>query len=181
MRRFNIAALVWVLAACSPSVTAGPERSCETVLRAAPAASVPSLTIRGEWAAFEPQAMTRRADGVFEWRGTLEPRDYAYGFGEQTIDPVALFSRWVAEAEWSRVRVPDCTRPRVVLGALNATAGGTLNASALVERGKQGGKVTPRVFVDGAPLMARSSARRPLAFFSFVERASTSARSTLSA
>jgi glycosidase len=146
----NIAAVVCALAACSPPVTPGPERSCETVLRAAPPVSVAALSIRGEWAAFEPQPMTRRDDGVFEWRGTLEPRDYAYGFGEETIDPTALYSRWVADAEWSRVRVPDCKKPRVVLGSLNATASGTLTAGALVERGKGGGGVTPKVFVDGA-------------------------------
>lgn len=130
-------------------MTPGPERTCETVLRAAPAASLSELSVRGEWAAFEPQPMRRRDDGVFEWRGTLEPRDYAYGFGDETIDPAAGFSRFVAEQEWSRLRVPDCTRPQVVLTALSATAAGTLRANALVERGRGGPKVTTRALVDG--------------------------------
>lgn len=147
--RISIAAACYALAACSPPSPAGPERSCETVLRAAPAMSLAELSIRGEWNAFEPKAMTRRSDGVFEWKGVLEPRDYAYGFGDDNLDPLAGFSRFVADAEWSRVRVPDCANPRVVLGALEALASGTLKVSALVERGKAGAALTPRALVDG--------------------------------
>jgi neopullulanase len=156
--RLSIAALCFALAACSPPSPAGPERSCQTVLRAAPAMSLAELSIRGEWNAFNPEPMTRRSDGVFEWKGVLEPRDYGYGFGDEPIDPLAGFSRFVADTEWSRVRVPDCSLPRVVLGAFEPLASGTLKASALVERGKAGAAVTPRAFVDGAEVQANFNA-----------------------
>jgi neopullulanase len=124
------------------------------VLRAVSPDGGTSLSLRGEWNGFNPQPMQRREDGTFEWKGTLEARDYGYGIGDSTLDPLAPYSRWVGQEEWSRLRVPDCTRPSVELTVLTATAQGKLTVGALVKRGSQGHAVTPHLFVDGAAVNA---------------------------
>lgn len=148
--RFFIATAAVLLASCAPTVLPGPERSCETVLHAAaPQGSSDSLDVRGEWNAFNPQPMRKGPGGTFVWRGTLEPRDYAYGFGASTVDPLALFSRWVGDEEWSRLRVPDCAPPNLLLTSLTPRADGSLAATALVQRGLKGAAVTPTATLDG--------------------------------
>ena len=155
MQRLVLLAAAATLA-CSPPRSVGPERSCETVIRFAPGTSALAATVSGEWSAFASEPMSARPDGTFEWRGTLEPRDYAYrvaAAGQPTaLDPLQPFTRWVSGRESSRLRVPDCAAPLVELVRLDVTPGGDVEAELAVSRGANGSNLAVEAGIDGAPV-----------------------------
>ncbi len=159
MRALPYAPLL-LLAACGSTVVPGPERSCESSLRFA-AAAEPSVTIEGEWSGLAAEPMERRADGTWAWHQVLEPRPqgYAYRFGladgGTVLDPLVDRTRWVGQAELSRLLVPDCHLPRLEVQAFAVTPEGELTIEVQALRGA-GGKAlaAPKVRLDGQPLDA---------------------------
>ena len=99
-------------------------------------------------------------DGVWSWEGSLTPRaqGYAYRFevnGEQVLDPLNGFTRWVGQTESSRLFAPDCSVPLLEVTRFNATSAGALSMTLLASRGStQKALVTPTVTLDGAALSA---------------------------
>ena len=147
------------LVACGPvAAPTGPLRSCEQVIRFAPAMSRDAVGVRGEWNSFAVEPMTRRADGTWEWRKVLEPRvsGYAYridlGNDEQILDPSTGFTRWVGQTEHSRLFVPDCATPLLEVANFQATATGSLTVSLTAKLGSAKSPLkAPRLTLDGAP------------------------------
>jgi glycosidase len=131
------------------------------VIRFAPPESLEAVSVRGEWSAFAPEPMTKRADGTWEWRKTLEPRTsgYAYRFdlgNEQLIlDPAHGFTRWVGTTEHSRLFVPDCKAPLLEVTAFSTTRDGALTVSLTASMGSTKAALSPPVLVlDGQPQSA---------------------------
>jgi glycosidase len=143
---------------CSPAPTnRPPQRSCEAVIHFAPEASTGVVSILGEWNAFNPEPMTQTQAGVWEWRRTLETRDYGYRFqvgkAAAITDPANGFRRWAAEVEHSRLRVPDCKAPAIDVTRFEATAEGALVIEAAAQRGSAGSSLkAPVVTLDDAAL-----------------------------
>ncbi len=112
-----------------------PVRSCEQVIRFAPNATLADgVEIAGEWNGFAPEAMQPEADGSFVKRLELgDPRDYGYRFvidGEAQRDAANPYSRWIANDEYSRLRVEDCRVPRLQLDAFSARPDGSVEVRA---------------------------------------------------
>ncbi|MBE2252424.1 MAG: glycosyl hydrolase [Myxococcus sp.] len=160
MRTFvSSSALVALCLAGCPAVQppTGPVRSCEQVIRFAPTISRDAVSVRGEWSAFAPEPMTRRADGTWEWRKVLEPRvsGYAYridlGDDELILDPSTGFTRWVGQVEHSRLFVPDCATPSLEVTGFQATAAGALTVELTASLGSSKSALKPPVLtLDGA-------------------------------
>lgn len=151
--------VVLVVVACGPlEPPTGPVRSCEQVIRYAPSRSLDAVSIRGEWSAFSREPMTRRDDGVWEWRKVLEPRvsGYAYRFDlgndELILDPSTGFTRWVGETEHSRLFTPDCQAPLLEVSAFEATSAGSLSLAVTAKLGSTKKPLgAPVLLLDGAP------------------------------
>lgn len=129
------------------------------VVRFAPEASTDPVSILGEWNAFNPEPMERTSTGVYEWKKTLEPRDYGYRFAigkaSPITDPANGFRRWAGEVEHSRLRVPDCAAPLIEVSKFGATADGALKVEARGLRGSKDAALEgPAVALDGAPIAA---------------------------
>lgn len=144
--------------ACGPvAAPTGPVRSCEQVIRFAPAMSRDAIGVRGEWSAFAVEPMTRRSDGTWEWRKVLEPRvsGYAYridlGNDELILDPSTGFTRWVGQTEHSRLFVPDCATPLLEVANFQATSNGALTIALTAKLGSAKSPLKPpRLTLDGA-------------------------------
>lgn len=156
MRASIIVASVLVVACGPPAGPVGPVRSCEQVVRFAPPESLEGVSIRGEWNAFAAEPMTKRPDGTWEWRKTLEPRvsGYAYRFDlgndQLLLDPAHGFTRWVGATEHSRLFVPSCQAPLLEVTAFTATADGALTVSLAASMGATKAVLTPPVLLlDG--------------------------------
>jgi neopullulanase len=150
--RVVIASSLFLVACGATVLPVGPERSCASVIRWA---GTESVTLRGEWAGFSRQQLTKRSDGTLEWRDTLEPRASGYGYsfertdGGRVLDPTTSFTRWVGQEEHSRLFVPDCKLPLIEVTSFSATAQGALSLEANVLRGA-GGKdlAAPKLRLD---------------------------------
>lgn len=142
--------------ACGPTAVVGVERSCEQVVRFAPTRSLESVSVRGEWNAFAAEPMTKRADGVWEWRKVLQPRvsGYAYRFDlgndELVLDPTTGFTRWVGEVEHSRLFAADCANPLLEVKGFSAGRDGAVWLSVDARLGSAKSPLqVPKVTLDG--------------------------------
>ncbi len=96
-------------------------RSCTTLLRFDPAGETFSdLFIRGEFNQWDLSTQLHEDEG--EWKVTLDiaPGDYAYKFFTSGSagwfeDPANLFFKWVDGQRNSRLKVPDCNKPMLLL------------------------------------------------------------------
>ncbi len=158
-----------VLAGCGvPEAEVGPARTCtlRLVYQAGPSVSV-NVQVRGEWAGFAPEPMIEK-DGVWSWQGTLPARDQGYGYlfdvnGQTVRDPLNGFTRWVAEAEVSRLAAPDCSRPLLEVAKFQVSAEGALVAQVVGYRGLAGPALRrPDVTLDAAPVDASFDAKTGL-------------------
>ncbi len=157
MRRFGLLVVLAMTGCGPPAAPAGRVRSCEQVLRFAPSRSLGQVQVRGEWNAFAPEPMSRRADGTWEWRKTLEPRESGYGYrfdlgnDELILDPSTGFTRWVGTVEHSRLFVPDCRRPLLEVTAFSASPSGELAVSLTARQGTgRAALAVPTLTLDGA-------------------------------
>lgn len=149
--------LVLVLVACGPTEQpTGPIRTCERVLKFAPAKSLDAVSVRGEWNAFAPEPMTRRTDGTWEFRKTLEPRanGYAYRFDLGAdgliLDPSTGFTRWLGDTEHSRLFAPDCTAPLLEVTNFLTTNAGSMTVSVTAFLGTSKSPLKPpKLTLDG--------------------------------
>ncbi|MGA9522174.1 MAG: alpha-amylase family glycosyl hydrolase [Myxococcaceae bacterium] len=136
-----------------------PVRSCDQVIRFAPNATFAGgVQIAGEWNGFVPEPMQAEADGAFVKRLQLrDPRDYGYRFvidGKLQRDTANPYSRWIANDEYSRLRIEDCRVPRLQLDAFSAQPDGRVEVRATYLDGseRKGPELASTVLLfDGQP------------------------------
>jgi glycosidase len=130
------------------------------------------VSIRGEWNAFAIEPMNRGDDGVWEWRQTLEPRSSGYGYrfdlgnDEVILDPSTGFTRWVGNAEQSRLFVPSCDLPLLEVTRFTNSPDGNVSVELKASLGSTLVPLKPPTLVlDGMPQTIRFDARSGIASF----------------
>ncbi|HEY3355634.1 MAG TPA: hypothetical protein VGQ83_20450, partial [Polyangia bacterium] len=129
----------------SGTATCAGTRSCATAITYDPAGqTITALYARGEfnaWGLTTP--LTRGADGKWKASVNLAAGDYAYKLYDQGRDqwfedPANPYFKWVTNRRNSRLRVPDCNQPLLVLVSQPAVVAATGAVSFQVQ------------YVDGA-------------------------------
>lgn len=136
-----------------------PVRSCESVLKLAPAQSTEPVSVLGEWNGFNPEPMQKDSNGVWTFKKALEPRDYGYRFvvGKAAAmpDPTNAFRRWAGDTEHSRLRVPDCTAPLLEVSKFIGVGSSSGSFELQASHGSKAAALrSPEVTLDGAAVSA---------------------------
>lgn len=160
MRLALLLSILLFAAACpAPVEHPFPIRECATTLRFAPRASFEAtdVVVNGEWNNFAGDAMAKQEDGAYTFTATLEPRDYAYAIsagGSTLLDEANPYRRFVAEDEYSLLRVGDCREPLLRLEAFSQPAPDAVTVAAqFVDGSEKPGLregLSVRVTLDGA-------------------------------